>query len=75
VSGQPGKVINVYQPAGKIEEFYRELGKFEAEPAFHEALGIDGMHQFFDQYGMDLLGPPLGWTAEQLSAFLASGKA
>jgi hypothetical protein len=27
VSGQPGKIINVYQPAGKMEEFFRELGK------------------------------------------------
>src|SRR5579884_1440918 len=24
VSGQPGKIINIYQPAGKMEEFFRE---------------------------------------------------
>ena len=33
-----------------------------ASPPFHEALGIEGMHKFFDAYGMDLLGPPLGWN-------------
>src|SRR5205823_7611572 len=26
-SGKRGKIINVYQPAGKMEEFFRELGK------------------------------------------------
>src|SRR6185369_7390701 len=27
VSGKPGKIINVYQPAGKMEDFFRQLGK------------------------------------------------
>src|SRR6202047_5359558 len=29
VSGKPGKIIDVYQPAGKTEEFFRELGKMD----------------------------------------------
>jgi DNA-binding transcriptional MerR regulator/quercetin dioxygenase-like cupin family protein len=58
---KPGKIINVYQPAGKMEEFFREVGKYNGKPAIHEALGIEGLHKLFDQYGMDLLGPPLGW--------------
>jgi DNA-binding transcriptional MerR regulator/quercetin dioxygenase-like cupin family protein len=61
LSGQPGKVINVYQPAGKMEEFFRELGKYDGNPAFHEALSVAEMQQFFETYGMELLGPPLGW--------------
>lgn len=57
----PGKIINVYQPAGKMEEFFRELGKYDGNPAAHEALGRVGLHRLFDAHGMDLLGPPLGW--------------
>jgi DNA-binding transcriptional MerR regulator/quercetin dioxygenase-like cupin family protein len=56
----PGRIINVYQPAGKMEEFFREVGKYDGKPAIHEALGLDGLRQFFDAYGIDLLGPPLG---------------
>jgi len=58
---EPGKIINVYQPAGKMEEFFREVGKEGGEPRIHEALGVERLHQLFDTYGMNLLGPPLGW--------------
>jgi DNA-binding transcriptional MerR regulator len=58
--GKPGKVINVYQPARKMEEFFREVGKFSASP-IHAALSLEELHRFFDAHGMDLLGPPLGW--------------
>lgn len=61
VGGGPGKVINVYQSAGKMEEFFRELGKYDGNPGVLEALGRAGLHRLFDTYGMDLLGPPLGW--------------
>jgi hypothetical protein len=65
VSGNPGKIINVYQPAGKMEAFFREIGKYDGRPAVHEALGVEGLHTLFDAHGMDLLGPPLGWEAAQ----------
>ena len=61
VGGGPGKIINVYQPAGKMEEFFREVGKYDGNPPIHEALGLAGLRQLFDNHGMDLLGPPLGW--------------
>ena len=60
VRGVPGKIINVYQPAGKMEEFFRGAGKFTAPP-IHEALSLDEFRKFFRDYGMTLLGPPLGW--------------
>ena len=60
VSGGPGKIINVYQPAGKMEEFFREAGKFSA-PAIHEVLSLDELRKFFRDHEMTLLGPPLGW--------------
>jgi DNA-binding transcriptional MerR regulator/quercetin dioxygenase-like cupin family protein len=73
VGERPGRIINVYQPAGKMEEFFREVGKYDGKPAIHEALGLDGLRQFFDKYGMDLLGPPLGWDEDSSVARAASG--
>jgi mannose-6-phosphate isomerase-like protein (cupin superfamily) len=58
VSGKPGKIINVYQPAGKMEEFFRELDKYNGKPNVHEALSIDEFRRLFHDHGMDLLGPP-----------------
>jgi DNA-binding transcriptional MerR regulator len=77
VSGKParilgldchsGKIINVYQPAGKMEEFFRELGKYNGKPYVHEALSIDELRRLFHDHGMDLLGPPLlgEWKVEE----------
>jgi len=63
VSDKPARIINTYQPAGNMEDFFREVAKYDgkAKPIFHEAMDIEQMHQFFKTYGMDLLGPPLGW--------------
>ncbi len=64
-SERPGKIINVYQPAGTIEEFFREVGKYGDKPPIHEVLGREGLHRLFDAYGMDLAGPPLGWDERE----------
>ena len=66
VSGKPGKIINVYQPACKVEEFFRELGKYNGKPYVHEVLSIDEFRRLFHDHGMDLLGPPLRgeWKVE-----------
>ena len=68
-TGKPGKIINVYQPAGKMEEFFRKLGKPFKELITADQLvnktytkeQIEAMHRLFDAHGMDLLGPPLGF--------------
>jgi DNA-binding transcriptional MerR regulator/quercetin dioxygenase-like cupin family protein len=67
VSGKPGKILNVYQPAGKMEEFFRELGKYNGKPYVHEALSFDEFCRLFHDHGMDLLGPPLvgEWKVEE----------
>ena len=67
LSGKPGKIINVYQPAGKMEEFFRELGKYQGQPDVHEALSIDELRRLFRDHGMDLVGPPLlgEWKVEE----------
>jgi hypothetical protein len=65
VDDTPSKIINVYQPAGRIEEFFRELAVFEDLPTREQAIQktytkeqIESLARLFDTYGMDLL-PPL----------------
>ncbi|HUS08926.1 MAG TPA: MerR family transcriptional regulator [Pyrinomonadaceae bacterium] len=66
VSGRPGKIINVYQPAGKIEEFFRELGKppkdlITAEQMVEKTYTeeqVKSLCRLFEAHGMDLLPPP-----------------
>jgi len=67
VSGQPGKIIDVYQPAGKMEEFFRALGKYHGRPYVHEVLSFDELRQLFHDHGMKLAGPPLvgEWKVEE----------
>lgn len=67
LKGGPAKIINVYQPAGKIEEFFRGVGKFTGKTQIHEAMGkLDELKKFFANYGMDIVGPPLfgEWKVE-----------
>ena len=60
----PGRTILVYQPAGKMEEFFRGVGKFD-NPPIHEALSFDEFCQLFHEHGMELAGPPPpGWSIE-----------
>lgn len=66
VGDQSGRLINVYQPAGKMEEFFRELVSFR-DIITHEQLTrktyteeqVIGMRRIFQAHGMDLLGPGL----------------
>ncbi|MGH7971279.1 MAG: MerR family transcriptional regulator [Limisphaerales bacterium] len=53
-----GRIIDVYQPAGNIEEFFREVGKRSvagemAQPSMAE------LRRLFAAHGMDMVGPPL----------------
>jgi DNA-binding transcriptional MerR regulator len=61
------RIINVYQPAGRMEEFFREIGNLEGLPTAEQTINktyteeqVSGLHRFFGAYGMELLGPPLG---------------
>ena len=72
VSGKPGKIIDVYQPAGKMEAFFRELGRLSSTPSPDNFLPtaeqminktytekqVKSLHRFFEAHGMDLLPPP-----------------
>jgi hypothetical protein len=47
-----------------MEEFFREVGKFN-DPPIHEALSFDEFCRLFQEYGMELVGPPPpGWAIE-----------
>jgi len=68
VNGKPGKIINVYQPAGQMEEFFRAVGKLAVGkdlPSREQVITktyteaqINTVRQLFEAHGMDLLGPP-----------------
>ena len=65
VSG-PVKIINTYQPAGKIEGFFRALAEFKELPTREQAAEksytakqIDGLKRVFEAHGMIVTGPPL----------------
>jgi DNA-binding transcriptional MerR regulator len=61
---QPGKTILVYQPAGQMEDFFREVGRFD-DPPIHEALSFDEFCRLFQEHGLELVGPPPpGWSIE-----------
>src|SRR4051812_29940686 len=69
-TGTPGKIINVYQPAGKLEQFFADVSGFEGLPTAGQVLTntitkkqIELMHKNFANYGMDLTGPPLGYES------------
>jgi DNA-binding transcriptional MerR regulator len=60
------KIINTYQPAGKVEEFFQVLAKFKDLPTREQAIEksytaeqIDGLKRVFEAHGMIVTGPPL----------------
>jgi mannose-6-phosphate isomerase-like protein (cupin superfamily) len=64
VGDQPGKIINVYQPAGKMEEFFRALSTFKDVPTVEQVVKktytedqVIGLRRLFQAHGMDLLSP------------------
>jgi len=48
-----GKLIYFFTPAGKMEDFFRTLGKIKGVPAPAVAAKI------FEAHGMEIVGPPL----------------
>ena len=66
--GGPGKIINTYQPAGKMEDFFQALGKYKDLPTREQAMQKsvtaeqkDGLMQMFEAHGMIVTGPPLNF--------------
>jgi len=64
VSGRAAKILDVYQPAGQMEAFFREVGKYTV---IHEEMKFDAFRRLFQEHGMDLVGPPpVGeWKVEE----------
>jgi DNA-binding transcriptional MerR regulator len=65
-AGAPAKIINTYQPAGKIEEFFQVLAKLKDLPTREQAIEksytaeqINGLKRVFEVHGMIVTGPPL----------------
>ena len=67
-NGKAGKIINVYQPAGKMEEFFANITGFKDLPTAEQVINRTitdkqkkSVGKFFAAYGMELQGPPLGY--------------
>jgi quercetin dioxygenase-like cupin family protein len=56
ISEGEGQMLVLFQPAGSMEDFFRQMGKFGREiPADQEA----ALRELFAQHGMEIAGPPL----------------
>ena len=62
----PAQILNTYQPAGKIEEFFQVLAKFKELPTREQVINKvytdeqkNTMKRLFEDHGMVLTGPPL----------------
>jgi DNA-binding transcriptional MerR regulator len=68
-NGRMARIINVYEPGGRMEEFFRAVGEpFKDLPTLEQLVTktytqeqVKSMHRLFDSFGMDLVGPPLGF--------------
>lgn len=64
-SREPGRIINVYQPAGQMEAFFRTVTSYPGLPTRDDVLNnsytkhYDAVHRLFSSHGMDVLGPPM----------------
>ena len=62
----PAKILNTYQPAGKVEEFFQALATLKELPTREQAINKtytdeqkSAMKRVFEAHGMVLTGPPL----------------
>jgi DNA-binding transcriptional MerR regulator len=63
---EPGRIINVYQPAGRMEDFFRTVPNFPGLPTRDDVINNsytkehhEAVHRLFNSHGMDVLGPPM----------------
>ena len=66
--GGSARIINSYQPAGKMDEFFPALAKFKdlptREQTIQKSITIqqkEGLMRVFEAHGMTVTGPPLGF--------------
>ena len=57
----PATVLEAYSPAGRLEQFFREVGRY-TDPPIHDALSVEALVRLFDAHGMRLLGPGPVWA-------------
>jgi len=70
---KPGRILNTYQPAGRMEEFFREVGRFSSPP-IHEVLGVKGLLQLFQTHGMEMVQQLVpGWAVDDEGRITRTG--
>ena len=53
LTDEPGKLITIFQPAGKMEDFFSKLNAITDPPA------ADFFVKLFEEHDMKIVGPPL----------------
>lgn len=53
IGEEKAKMMTIFQPAGKMESFFQEFGKFTSRPS------PDVLKKLFSEHGMEVVGPPL----------------
>jgi mannose-6-phosphate isomerase-like protein (cupin superfamily) len=69
ISKNRGRVLDVFQPAGNMEEFFRKLGEppkdliteKQVVNKSYTAAQVKSLQKMFLHHGMDLMGPGLGF--------------
>ncbi len=56
ISEGDAQMLILFQPAGKIEEFFLQMSKMGKQIPKNQELALKSL---FEQYGMQLVGPPL----------------
>lgn len=66
MSGRPAKILNVYQPAGNMEGFFRKVSTFPNLPTVEQVIHktyteqqVQDLDHLFRNHGTELLGPPI----------------
>lgn len=53
IGDEKSKMMTIFQPAGKMEAFFHEFGKFTSRPS------PEVLKKIFSDHGMEVVGPPL----------------
>jgi DNA-binding transcriptional MerR regulator/quercetin dioxygenase-like cupin family protein len=79
---ETGKIVNVYQPAGTMEEFVRAISQLKDLPTREDVANktytesqISALHAVFQAHGMDLLGPPADFHFEEANGWQRASSA
>jgi DNA-binding transcriptional MerR regulator/quercetin dioxygenase-like cupin family protein len=75
LNNEPCRILNIYQPAGTIEKFFRKIGAYETSTQLHQNVPFEQLCALFNEHGMDIVGPPVvgEWTIDEEGRVVQTG--